>query len=651
MAINRPPDQQTNRPPDHQTTRPTDQQTNRPTDHQTTRPTDHQTTRPPDHQTTRPTDHQTIRLPDYPTKLLTAAIAILLAALLVVPTAAQEPTGKPSPGNGSLLWAENCALCHGATGKGDGPTAAAMEFPPTDFTDSEAAKDREPAQMFIDIKEGRMEKLMPPWGQRLSDDQIWNVLYYARSLSLSSGDLSAGRDIYAANCAECHGEDGVSDEIDLSQPGLLVGKSDQTLFDDLRADQSTHAALSGLADEELWQSLAAVRSLSQDAPSFEGVLHGQVINASTDQPAANVDLLLYVLSQSGVMQTIPGISDEEGRFTFENLSTEHAIQYGLEGIYNNISYFSAEPIVFLPDTTAAEVTLNVYDTTEDPGAVSQSNMHRIIDLIPGLMHVVDVYVFSNSGSATYIGQAGADGQPVTVKIALPKEASNVNYQSQTLRMVEDGIYVDSEAITPGEGSYELVVTYEIPLDGKTLTLETPHFYDIKTINILATDRGEVIKSEQLSAKEPTTIQGDTFLMLTGSDLKAAQPLVMEFSNLNKIEMPAPPDDSPHGTKSFSPTSINARNVPEGPDQNILMWGILGLGVLATIFAVVYVSRQQPSETAASQAVLEQEQNRLLARLSELEALYQAGEIDDQTYQRLKHKNRTLLKQILVQLEQ
>jgi mono/diheme cytochrome c family protein/5-hydroxyisourate hydrolase-like protein (transthyretin family) len=496
-----------------------------------------------------------------------------------------------------------------------------------------------------------MEKLMPPWEKRLSDEQIWDVLYYVRSLSLSPAYLSAGQDVYAANCAECHGEDGVSDEIDLSQPALLVGKSDKMLFDDLRADQTTHAALSDLSDEELWQSLAALRSLSQNTPSFEGVLHGQVINASTDQPAANVDLLLYVLSQSGVMQTIPGVSDAEGRFTFENLSTEHAIQYGLKGDYNNISYFSAEPIVFLPDTTVAQATLNVYDTTEDPGAVSQSNMHRIIDLVPGLMHVVDVYVFSNSGNATYIGQAGADGQPVTVKIALPKEASNVNYQSQTLRMVEDGIYVDSEAITPGEGSYELVVTYEIPLDKKTLTLETPHFYDVETINILAADRGEVIKSEQLSAKEPTTIQGDTFLMLTGSNLKADQPLVMEFSKLNKLEMSAPPGDSPHGTKSFSPTSINARNVPEGPDQNILMWGILGLGLLAIIFTLVYVSRQQPSSVAAaSQAILAQEQNRLLARLSELEALHQTGEIDDQTYQRLKHKNRTLLKQILAQLE-
>ncbi len=590
------------------------------------------------------------KLPRCVTNLLTAAIAVLLAGLLIVPAAAQEPTGLPSPGKGSLLWAENCAPCHGATGKGDGPTAASMEFSPTDFTNPEAARNREPAQMFIDIKEGRMEKLMPPWGKHLSDEQIWDVLYYARSLSLPSTYLSAGQDVYAANCAECHGENGLSDEIDLSDPALLVSKSDQMLFDNLRADQNNHAALSNLSDEELWQSLATVRSLSQNISAAEGVIYGQVINASTDQPAANVDLLLYVLSQSGVMQTIPGVSDADGRFTFENLSTEHAIQYGLEGIYNNISYFSDKPIVFLPDTTVAQTTLNVYNTTEDPAAVSQSNMHRIIDLVPGLMHVVDVYLFSNSGNAAYIGQAGADGQPVTVKIALPKEAVNVNYQSQTLRMLEEGVYVDSQAITPGEGSYELVVTYEIPLDNKTLTLETPHFYNIATVNILAADRGEVIKSQQLSAKEPTTIQGDTFLMFTGNNLQANQPLVMEFSNLNKLEMPAPPGDSPHGSKPASPTKINPRNVPEGPDQTILMWGILGLGVLATVFALVYVSRQQPSTAAASRAILEQEQNRLLARLNELETLHQSKDIDDQTYQRLKHKNRALLKQILAQLE-
>ncbi len=584
-------------------------------------------------------------------RLLSVAITLLLLALLAVPTTAQEPATPPSPGNGSLLWAENCAPCHGATGKGDGPTAASMEFTPADFTNPEVARNREPAQMFIDIKEGRMEKLMPPWGKRLSDEQIWDVLYYARSLSIPSTDLSAGQKIYAANCAECHGEDGLSDEIDLSQPGLLVGKSDKMLFDALRADQSNHASLSGLSDEELWQSLAAVRGLSQNIPSAEGVIHGQVINGSTDQPAANIELLLYVLSQSGVMQTIPGVSDEEGRFTFENLGTEHSVQYGLEGIYNNISYFSAEPIVFLPDTTVAQTVLKVYDTTTDPAAVSQSNMHRIIDLIPGLMQVVDVYVFSNSGSATYIGPAGADGEPETVKIALPQEASNINYQSQTLRMIEDGIYVDSEAIPPGEGSYELVVTYEIPLDKKTLTLETLHFYDVETINILAADRGEVIKSEQLSAKDPTTIQGDTFLVFTGNNIPANQPLVMEFSNLNKLEMPAPSGDSPHGTKPASPTKINARNVPAGPDQNILMWGVIGLGVLAIAFALIYTTRRPSVTAAASQAVLGQEKDRLLSRLSELETLHQSGEIDDQTYQRLKSKNRIRLKQILAQPEQ
>ena len=584
-------------------------------------------------------------------RLLSVAITLLLLALLAVPTTAQEPATPPSPGNGSLLWAENCAPCHGATGKGDGPTAASMEFTPADFTNPEVARNREPAQMFVDIKEGRMEKLMPPWGKRLNDDQIWDVLYYARSLSIPSTDLSAGQKIYAANCAECHGEDGFSDEIDLSQPGLLVGKSDKMLFDALRADQSNHASLSGLSDEELWQSLAAVRGLSQNIPSAEGVIHGQVINGSTDQPAANIELLLYVLSQSGVMQTIPGVSDEEGRFTFENLGTEHSVQYGLEGIYNNISYFSAEPIVFLPDTTVAQTVLKVYDTTTDPAAVSQSNMHRIIDLIPGLMQVVDVYVFSNSGSATYIGPAGADGEPETVKIALPQEASNINYQSQTLRMIEDGIYVDSEAIPPGEGSYELVVTYEIPLDKKTLTLETLHFYDVETINILAADRGEAIKSEQLSAKEPTTIQGDTFLVFTGNNIPANQPLVMEFSNLNKLEMPAPSGDSPHGTKPASPTKINARNVPVGPDQNILMWGVIGLGVLAIAFALIYTTRRPSVTAAASQAVLEQEKDRLLSRLSELETLHQSGEIDDQTYQRLKSKNRIRLKQILAQPEQ
>ena len=43
--------------------------------------------------------------------------------------------------------------------------------------------------------------------------------------------------------------------------------------------------------------------------------------------------------------------------------------------------------------------------------------------------------------------------------------------------------------------------------------------------------------------------------------------------------------------------------------------------------------------------------RLLALLTELEALHQSGKIDEQVYRQLWARNRASLKQVLVQLEE
>jgi len=174
------------------------------------------------------------------------AVFVLMGAILMQSSVwaappKQEPTQKPSVVKGATLWAENCAPCHGATGKGDGPTAASLKFKPADFTDVEAAKTRTLAEVFTTIKEGRMDKMMPPWKNRLTDNEIWDVAAYAQNLSVTSADLSAGKTVYAENCATCHGADGVGDGIDLTQPTLLINKSSQDLFDELRAAQGDHA--------------------------------------------------------------------------------------------------------------------------------------------------------------------------------------------------------------------------------------------------------------------------------------------------------------------------------------------------------------------------------------------------------------------------
>jgi cytochrome c oxidase cbb3-type subunit 3 len=79
---------------------------------------------------------------------------------------------------GKLFIAYNCLDCHGAEGSGAmGPS----------FQDGRWHFGGAPGEVFESIYEGRPDG-MPSWGGRITDDQIWMLTAYVRSLS--SKDLS-----------------------------------------------------------------------------------------------------------------------------------------------------------------------------------------------------------------------------------------------------------------------------------------------------------------------------------------------------------------------------------------------------------------------------------------------------------------------------
>ena len=61
--------------------------------------------------------------------------AALLSALgLAVAGCVALPTEMPDPAEGARLFAENCAACHGASGRGDGLLAGEIGARPADLT-------------------------------------------------------------------------------------------------------------------------------------------------------------------------------------------------------------------------------------------------------------------------------------------------------------------------------------------------------------------------------------------------------------------------------------------------------------------------------------------------------------------------------------
>ena len=81
------------------------------------------------------------------------------------------------------LFAEKCARCHGADGRGRTVTGDMLGVP--DFTDENWWKgDRGDARLITSVTEGRDE--MPPFGRKLTRREIAALVAYVRRFNKSS---------------------------------------------------------------------------------------------------------------------------------------------------------------------------------------------------------------------------------------------------------------------------------------------------------------------------------------------------------------------------------------------------------------------------------------------------------------------------------
>ena len=86
---------------------------------------------------------------------------------------------------GKRFYTQFCANCHGPVGKGDGTTAGAD--PPSDLTDGVWDYGASDGEIFAVIHDGLTGKDMGGYAGRISDNDIWNVVNFIRTLSRVQG--------------------------------------------------------------------------------------------------------------------------------------------------------------------------------------------------------------------------------------------------------------------------------------------------------------------------------------------------------------------------------------------------------------------------------------------------------------------------------
>jgi mono/diheme cytochrome c family protein len=97
------------------------------------------------------------------------------------PPAAEAPPGK-------ALFAQYCAACHGAEGRGDGPSAASLPIKPWNLTEARVLGHLPDEFIRLTITKGGqavgLSPLMPAWEAYLGQEQVADLVAYIRSLAV-----------------------------------------------------------------------------------------------------------------------------------------------------------------------------------------------------------------------------------------------------------------------------------------------------------------------------------------------------------------------------------------------------------------------------------------------------------------------------------
>jgi len=123
------------------------------------------------------------------------------AKLAVAYEVSQAPVITPDPARGAPLYAQQCSVCHGDTGAGDGPAGVGMTPPPSNLRDTTRLDRLSLYAIYSALGLGVEGTDMPAFADQLDDRQRWDLATYIASFSVDPATAKAEKTYNIADLA------------------------------------------------------------------------------------------------------------------------------------------------------------------------------------------------------------------------------------------------------------------------------------------------------------------------------------------------------------------------------------------------------------------------------------------------------------------
>jgi hypothetical protein len=261
---------------------------------------------------------------------------------------------------------------------------------------------------------------------------------------------------------------------------------------------------------------------SPGLPPGDGTLRGAVVHPDGPEPAAGLRVALYSLRSDGSGGTGDADTDADGKFTFENLSTDPDLIYLVGVHYNGVAF--SQRVGFAPGRRELSVVLRVSDPVDDTAAVT-AHVRPALTAIrlawTGASIVVreDQLLRNTAASAVHIPSDKREMVRAPFRALLPAGASD--FTSPPDSRDSFSLHGDELAywgpVRPGD--HEIRYGYRIPVTGRELRLRRGFPDGAERLELLfPAASGLRVESTELEPGQDIAFEGETYRSLSATGL-------------------------------------------------------------------------------------------------------------------------------------